>query len=263
MAVHEAYARVTPYELLQPDEGWLEQHFPSVADEARQRGTDPWNPAAFAMLGAVGAAVGDLSPEDVAPGGDHGLAVYFTYHIWNTGADLAFATTDAVRTAVSGVSSGTETVGQDSWAAFVGRAGYVQLPQHLVWLESDGEDGPESIDGLFWAASPRQVLQVALVAGIRPDRPGFVLVPVPPQPLLELDGWRGEPAREGGGDFQSDLPGAELEGLLGLKTPAEAIKLAVGLLGLRARANGTEAVVASGEGERGSPPRSNLAYRVL
>ena len=263
MAVHEAYARATPYELLQPDEEWPERHFPGVADEAGQRGTDPWNPAAFAMLGAVGAAVADLSPEEAAPGGDLGLAVFFAYHLWNTGAELTLASSESVRRAVSPASTASDSEKGGGDEALVGRAGYMQLPQHLVWLESDPEDAPESVDGLFWAVSPRHVLQLALVAGIRGDRPGFLLVPVPPQPLSDLEGWRIEPAREGGGDFQSDLPGAELEGLMGLKTPAEAIKLAAGLLHLRSGAVGESPPVTSVGDDTPGPPRSGLPYHLL
>lgn len=263
MAVHEAYARTTPYELLQPHGEWLEGHFPAVAEEANQRGTDPWNPAAFAMLGTVGAAVADLIPEEAKPEGDLGLAVFFAYHLWNTGADLALASTDAIRAAVSPVSTSVEEGGGASFDRFVECAGYIQFPQHLVWLEGDPEGAPESVDGLLWAVSPRLILQLALVAGIRSDRAGFLIVPVPPQPISDLSEWRNEPAREGGGDFGSSLPGAELEGLLGLKTPAEAIKLAAGLLGLRARADGAEPSVPPGGEAPGGPPPSSLPYRLL
>ena len=57
MAVHDAYARLTPYELLLPEPDFADRRFPAIGDEAAQQGVDAGNPAAFVMLGAVQAAL--------------------------------------------------------------------------------------------------------------------------------------------------------------------------------------------------------------
>ena len=229
-------------------------------DEARQRGTDPWNPAAFAMLGAVGAAVGDLSPEDAPSDGDHGLAVFYAYHLWATGADLALVSSDSLRQVVRSREGPAPSGVYDALAP---TAGYLQLPQHLVWLEAEDPAVPESVDGILWVVSPRGVVHLAVVAGIRSDRAGFVLVPVPPQPLTELAGWLTGPAREEGEEFGTNLPGRELDGLLGLKTPAEALKLAAGLLSLRAEVEEGSTLNRPSEAEESGPPPSRLPYHAL
>ncbi|MDH3222439.1 MAG: hypothetical protein OEO23_01880 [Gemmatimonadota bacterium] len=279
MAIHEAYARITPYELLQPDDTWAERHFPGVEDEARQRGTDLWNPAAFALVGAVSGALNEIRPDDVEGGHDYGLLVYFAYHIWSSAGDLVLATGDTVRRAIWGPSApeggggagdadeGTEPP-PEAWSVLSGRAGYVQLPQHLVWLEGQEGETPESVDGFLWAGTPREVLHLAFAAGIRGDRPGLLVIPVPPQPFKEMRGWMEGPARQDGEAFATGLPGAELEGLLGLSTPAEALRLAASLLALRVRMAGAPPLDPEGEGTPGpeegqGPRRTGLPYRVV
>ncbi|MYB99944.1 MAG: hypothetical protein F4X60_15525 [Gemmatimonadetes bacterium] len=144
------------------------------------------------------------------------------------------------------------------WAGDLqGRAGYVQLPQHMVWMESPDEP-PESVDGFFWHGGEDGVLHLAMVAGMRRDRPGCLVVTVPPQPLAALPGWATGPAREGGGDFTTSLPGAELDGLLGIRTPAEVFKLAALLLGRVVR-EGLEPVAPSPPPATSSQPPPNDA----
>ena len=125
--------------------------------------------------------------------------------------------------------------GETGWAEGLRRrAGYVQLPQHLVWMESPGQP-PESVDGFFWHGDENGILHLAMVAGMRRDRPGCVVVSVPPQPFAAMTGWASGPAREGDADFATSLPGAELDGLVGIRTPAEVFKLTALLLGRVAR----------------------------
>ena len=258
MSVHDAYARLTPYELLLPDPEFPERCFGAIASEAEERGVDPGNPAAFVMLGSVGGALGELREEDAAPelAHDHAGILFFAYHFWRAGGTVALARRGTVRELLEGrrgeagegagaavggaVGSGgaRPRVPEDGlleketdWAANLARrAGYVQLPRHMVWVESP-DDPPESMDGFFWYGDRRAALHLAVVAGMRRDRPGFVAVTVPPQPLAELPGWAAGPARESGGDFSTSLPGSELDDLVGVRTPAEIFKLAALLLG--------------------------------
>ena len=285
MAVHDAYARLTPYELLLPDPEFADRRFPAIAEEAAERGADPGNPAAFVMLGAVQGILAELR-EDDAPresAHDHAGLLHFAYQMWRCGGCAAaeprpgghvdagepptgghdpavvLVTAASVRELLRGSSTnGSDPASPESdpasaaderASALRDRAGYVQLPQHLVWLE----EGPESVDGLFWHADRRDTLHLALVAGMRSDRAGCVFVPVPPQPLASLGEWARGPAREGGGDFSTSMPGADLDGLAGIRTPAEVYKLAALVLG-RLAAGGSPA--SSGHvSEAGSGPR--------
>ncbi|MYB06972.1 MAG: hypothetical protein F4Y24_11530 [Gemmatimonadetes bacterium] len=255
MAVHDAYARLTPYELLLPEPDFADRRFPAIGDEAVQQGVDAGNPAAFVMLGAVQGALAELREEDAPPESvhDHGSVLYFVYHLWRTAGVVVVAQQKTLRAMLSG-DAGTPSPGPKSlWAnELAGRAGYIQLPQHLVWIEEARNGPPESVDGFFWFGDAHRACHLALVAGMRGDRPGFAVVPVPPQPLDALPGWAAGPAREGGGDFETSLPGAELDGLIGIRTPAEVFKLAALLL---------RRVVLERSGDCASPARAPEAPR--
>ena len=252
MATHDAYARLTPYEMLLPDDGFPDRHFAAIGEEAAERGVDAANPAAFVMLGAVQGALAELRAEDAAPesANDHASVLFFAYHLWRTEGTVVLAQQKTLRALLPGESEPQPTGHKSLWAKeFGGRAGYIQLPQHLVWLEEERNDPqtggnvsqetrsdpPESVDGFFWCADSRGALHLTLVAGMRSDRPGFAVVPVPPLPLDSLPDWAAGPAREGGSDFATSLPGAELDGLLGIRTPAEVFKLAALILGRMAQ----------------------------
>ena len=234
MAVHDAYARRTPYELLLPDPDFADRSFPAIGEEAAERGVDAENPAAFVMLGAVQATLAELREEDAAPESahDHGGVLFFAYHLWRTGGAVTLVRRGTLRGLASGGAGQAHVVRKSLWTrALGGSTGYIQLPQHLVWIEEADGGPPESVDGFFWFGDARGALHLALVAGMRSDRPGYIVVPVPPQPLDTLSDWATGPAREGGDDFETSLPGAELDGLLGIRTPAEVFKLAALLLG--------------------------------
>ena len=233
MAIHDAYARFTPYELLLPDPEFPDRCFTAITREAEERGVDAGNPAAYVMLGAVQGALAELREEDAGPESahDHAGILFFAYHFWRCGGGVVLVQRKTVR----GLLAGGTGEGEADWAGDLqGRAGYTQLPQHLVWMESPDQP-PESVDGFFWHGDEGGVLHLAMVAGVRRDRPGYVLVNVPPQPLAAMPGWVSGPAREGGGDFTTSLPGAALDGLVGIRTPAEVFKLAALLLGRVAR----------------------------
>lgn len=253
MAVHDAYARVTPYELLLPAPDFADQRFPAVESEAVARGTDLTNPAAFATCGAVQSILADLRPDDETPtpgaepaqASAHAHLLYFAFQLWRTAGATEVPEGQRSRTPQAPEGSrhptrpvvallsrptlsalATSDALTPGWeAGLEGRAGYLQLPQHMVWAEEPGAARPESVDGFFWSATGRDALHAAAVTGMRPSRPGYGFVPVPPQPLDSLSAWTASPAREDGPDFATDLPGAEIEGLLGIRTPAEVFKL--------------------------------------
>lgn len=291
MAIHDAYARVTPYELLLPDAEFPGRRFAEVAREAEERGVDAGNPAAFVTLGAVRGALGELREEDAGPGSvhDHAVVLFHAYHFWRLDGRVVLARREKLRGLLAGVDGEGAAAAEGDASGPVGRegpaagrggmagegragregglresAGYVQLPQHLAWIESRDQP-PESADGFFWYGDGGGVLHLAMVAGMRRDRPGYVVVSVPPQPVAAMPGWASGPAREGGGDFTTSLPGAELDGLVGIRTPAEVFKLAGLLLGRVARNRPQAAAVvpdpvAEGSAGASGPRPTRLPY---
>ena len=238
MAIHDAYARLTPYELLLPDAEYPDRRFPGIGAEAEERGMDVGNPAAFVMLGAVQGALAELREEDAGTGAvhDHGAVLFFAYHMWRSGGEVVLARRETLRGLLGGGAGSAQGRAGPTWPEGLrGRAGYVQLPRHLVWLEDLRRGPPESVDGFFWVGDDTGVMHLALVAGMRGDRPGYAVVPVPPQPLDALPGWVSGPVREDGADFESALPGAELDDLLGIRTPAEVFRLAALVFGRMVR----------------------------
>ena len=265
MAIHDAYARFTPYEMLLPDAGFPDRHFPVIGAEAEQLGVDTANPAAFVMLGAVQGVLAELREEDAGAEAahDHGAVLFFAYHLWRTGGGVVLAQQETLRGLLGGEAKPAEVGGDALWPQELGgRAGYVQLPQHFVWIEEAQSGPPESVDGFFWVGDDTGALHLALVAGMRSDRPGYAVVPVPPQPLDTLYGWATGPARDDGADFETSLPGAELDRLLGIRTPAEVFKLAALLLGRMVRER-PEACVPREAASAAQPRPSTLPFATL
>ena len=108
-----------------------------------------------------------------------------------------------------------------------GKGGYLQLPQHMVWTAGGEGEAPESLDGIFWSAPDGGNVTLLLVMGIRKDRPGLAVVPLPTLPLGAAASWASMTIRPDGDDFRSALPGAELEGLYSVEAGAEIVKLAM------------------------------------
>ena len=226
MAIHDAYLRTTPLELLLPGDDFAEEHFPRVAEEIEERGGGGTDPESFVLLMTVGEALRELK----GPGDEgetiheHGALLFHAYHVWRADGPAYLLSTHAARYLVE---TDPETPGR---VVPPTRAGYLQLPQHLFW--SPGEDGggaaPESLDGLFWTWNPGEgggVLHLLACMGLREGRPGFTVAPLPPLMPGEVQPLLTESIRGDGRDFQSELPGAELEGLYEVRTAAELVKL--------------------------------------
>ncbi|MBT8397608.1 MAG: hypothetical protein HKO65_10245 [Gemmatimonadetes bacterium] len=224
MPIHDAYARVTPYELLLPTEGFADERFPLIQQEAKEREADLFDPERFALLSEAGAILREIRGEGDDPQLIHqfGILLFHAFHFWKEGLPFFQLETGAVRYLVK---AGPEGGG---WAASLpGLAGYVQLPQHLMWVPGGEGVQPESVDGFFWSAPESDGLSVLIVMGIRKDRPGLSVVPLPTLPLSAAGEWAGMTVRPDGNDFGSSVPGAELENLYALEAGAEAIKLAM------------------------------------
>ena len=104
MAIHDAYARFTPYELLLPDPEFPQRCFAAITREAGERGVDAGNPAAYVMLGAVRGALAELREEDAAPGSahDHAGILFFAYHFWRCDRAVVLVRRETVRGLLAG-----------------------------------------------------------------------------------------------------------------------------------------------------------------
>lgn len=218
MSLHDAYARVTPYEIAFQDAEHVAELASTVNREAGARGVDVHDLQGFLTLGTVDAFVRGLAGTTDDPATLHrfGPLAFHAVHFTHARSPLFLLSTHVARYLVEGAPEGSPRPPRP--------AGYLQLPQHLFWTGAAGE-APESIDGVFWTATPPGSLHALLVTGIRPDRPGLGVVPLPPAPLRDAPRWLDVDARDGERDFSTELPGAELDILYGVEAAGEAFKL--------------------------------------
>jgi hypothetical protein len=254
MPSHDAYARQTPYELSFPNLEWARNAFVAVREESELRGVDRSDPALFILLGSVGRILQEIRPEDEDPERIHplGMLLYHAFNFWEAGEQIWLLETPVVRSLVQSAPS-------TSWnGGMPAAAGYVQLPQHLVWMEAE-QQRPESVDGYFWSAPVGgDEIHVLLAAGVLGDQPGFSVVPLPPASLERAEEWADGPGREQGAGFASRMPGAELEQLYRVGTPGEVLQLVSRVF---AFLNGREDEPADPQpAESGGPRPSRLPY---
>ncbi|MDH3270467.1 MAG: hypothetical protein OEN56_04000 [Gemmatimonadota bacterium] len=218
MSLHDAYARTTPYELAFPEQGRAGPLAEAVRIEGAARGVDPETLDGFMTLGAVETFVRSLADSEHDPAAlrRFGPLAFHGVRFHEADQPVFLVSTHVARYLVEGAPSGQPRPNPS--------AGYLQLPQHLFWTAAAG-DAPESIDGIFWCASRARVLHTLVVTGVRPDRPGLGIVPLPAAPIEDASTWLELDAREEGGDFSTDLPGSDIDGLYGVETPGEVFML--------------------------------------
>lgn len=223
--------RLTPYELVFRTGEFESKTFPRILEEVGLRGTDPSSPERFLVLESVSAVLRELTGD--AAGADvygwYGALLYQAWHFWRFDRRVFAIEEPLARRLVDA----TSLVGR--WELTPPHpAGYVQLPRHLFWARVEEGATPEPVDGFFWTmpgredpeTPPYDRLDVLLVLGMRPGRPGFGTIPIG----VELGGepaghWADADARPGDVDFANILPGGELHGWYGLVTELEALKL--------------------------------------
>ena len=257
MPVHDAFARITPYELFFPDLELARTHFAAISREADERRTDVRDPDAFVMLAASGKALREVrgSGDDPALIRQYGLLLYHAFHFCRQGEPLYLVLGAGLREFLS------RDPEMEGWIpALDPPAGYAQLPQHLVWVRASEDAPPESLDGFYWTRSGEDRFALLLALGMRSDRPGLSVVPLADLPLGEAAAWARLATREDGADFSSSLPGSELEGLYELRSTGEALKLAARVL-WRLERGAVPATSASAERSAAGPRASALAYR--
>lgn len=253
MSLHDAYARVTPFELAFPTREQAEALSAAVAEEASGRGADPGDPHAFVTMGAVGAFVSEIEGPDAPSGAIHryGALAFHGVHLTRAMCPVFVLSTHVARYLVGG-SPGELADPPTS-------AGYLQLPQHLFWADG-ARYAPESVDGIFWTASQRGLLHAMLATGMRPDRPGLGVVPLPEAPLAEATTWLRADVRGDGSDFANSMPGADLDGLYAFETAGEALKLLARFFAYAATAPGAFARYEPAEHAEGGPEPSRLPF---
>jgi len=258
MPIHDAYARVTPFELLLPEEGFGDERFPLIQEEAEERKADLTDPEGFALLSQVGVILRVLRGEDDDPSLIHqfGALLFHAFHFWREGHPFLQLETGVVRYLTQ---VGPKT---GKWSpSLPGPAGYIQLPQHLVWIPGGEGTPPESLDGFFWSAPDGENLSLLIAMGIRKDRPGLSVVPLPTLPLTAAGEWAALQVRPDGGDFQSSLPGSDLENLYAVEAGAEAVKMIMRVFWYLDVFPGCVAKGIQGSEADEGPPVSTLGYR--
>lgn len=217
-------ARLTPYELAVPGRRFVEERFPEVRDEVEEGGSDSTDPRSFINLGAVGRILQEVRGEQDDPEliQQHGYLIFHAYHFWRAGEPLYLLEPGVARLLVEGEPEEAEAPRPPS------AAGYLQLPRHLFWSWPDpgDEEAPaEPLDGIFWTTATGGMIWTLAALGVRADRPGLSVFPLPAVPLAEAASWVRARVREEGEDFASTLPGAELDQLYSVETAGEVFKL--------------------------------------
>jgi hypothetical protein len=259
MALHDAYLRRTPFELTFPDAEAADGFTTSVGAAARDAGLDPLDRQAFVTLGEVGAYLRQLEAGGTGRVGaetayDYALLLYHAFHFARAGAPTLLVSEATARALVDD-EAGAGTDLPDLPAP----AGYVQLPRNLFWIRSSPGEPAEPVDGFFWCLGSDASLYLLLAAGMRDDRPGLVVVPVPEAPWADAPEWLEARIRPQGGDFATTLPGGELERLYSFTAAGEVLKLAARLFSHVGSHRGD--LVDGSAPAAATPTPSTLSYR--
>lgn len=228
MSRRDAWARLTPYEVGIPGREFADTNFKAIRDEAEGRDVDLSDPGAFLLLGEVGRVLREIQGGERGGEAIHrfGAFLFHAFHFHEAGEPVLLLATAATRYLVEGRSAERDTADR-RWEPWSGRvpapAGYIQLPRHLVWSHPDPEGPAEDLDGVFWTRAAGDSLALLAALGIRSDRPGLSVIPLPPVPLADASAWTRMEAR--GTDFETTLPGGELDELYSVVTAGELLKL--------------------------------------
>lgn len=193
---------------------------PAVGDEG-----------ATERAGSAASAASEPAPDSDPEGGagpdalqQYGRFLFHAFHYWQQRKPTRRVDEEGLRWLVADVSS----VGEWSLTP-PAPSGYLQLPRNLVWARPAPDLTPEPADGFFWTfvsdGDEPGRLHVLLVLGVRPDRAGFSVVPA--TGVLDTERhWAEIRARPDGPDFETTLPGGEMDELFSIETAAELLKLA-------------------------------------
>jgi hypothetical protein len=226
-------ARFTPYELAFGPPDFESEVFPGILDEMRPTGPGLPDPDAFLRLEAVGRTLREMEGRDEPRSlsalemREHARLLFHGFRFWAAHRPIWVLDDRLTRELLESLSP----VGEWPFAA-PAPAGYLQLGRRIVWARTSEDAPAESVDGAFWAVSPidparsRSRVDILLVLGMHPDRPGFSAVDVTGWlPLPPPGHWADGKVRSDEPDFANVLPGGDLRGLFALISGAEVMKL--------------------------------------
>lgn len=228
--MNESSERIQPYDLAFAGTPFEREHFPLIQEDAEVRTARTAEPAEFLMAAPVGAVLRDmLEDEDGTAAEQFGPLLYQGYHFWHFDRQVFPIEETQLRTLLD------EPTPIGDWTLTPpAPAGYLQLPRNLVWSRIEDDARPEPVDGIFWtmvgteepAAPPFTRIDLLVVLGLLPGRPGFSVIPISAElPAAEPGHFGDIAAREDGVDFRNVLPGGELQNLYALVNQAEVLKL--------------------------------------
>ena len=237
--------RRSPYDLVIG--GLDEARLDAIEAESRELGSEPVSPDELVQRTAAGEAVRELVGGSA--GGavrEYGALLFHALHFRRAGRILIDLEEEVLRA----LTEPGDAIGRRSLAPPV-VAGYARMPERLLWAPVAEDAPPEPVDGFFWSWIERadeQRLELLLCLGLWPGRPGFSVVPVSAVVPEDPGHWADAEGRLEGDDFANVLPGGELDRLLSVTTPLEALKLASRLF--HHIAEHPESVEAEGESTR-------------
>jgi len=259
MPTHDAYARLTPYELAFPDRQFVADNAVRIRREAEEEaggGLD--DPGRFLSLVSVSEVLAEIRPREESSEGIHsyGLLLYHAVHFHGAGEPLYLLGNRGARYLVETSAEGSPPPEPPA------PAGYLQLPRYLFWARPTDEETPEPVDGIFWTAPGDGRISLLVACGLREDRPGISVVSLPPLPLSHGDRWVDARVREEGRDFETTLPGGEVERLYSLEAAGEVLKLVARFFAFAGTASRAGEIQAPPEAPGPEAPRPTaLSYR--
>lgn len=226
-------ARPTPWDVVFATDGFDLDAFAAIEREAKARDADAETPDQFLLLSTVGDLLHRLAPDSDRPADLpppdavrlFGPLVFQAFHFQRHGKQVI----SLDETTTRAILDASQPIGE--WVLEPpARAGYLQLPKHLLWARASEDTPPEPADGLFWTQVGAPVhggpaLALLFVLGLRDDRPGFTVVDAMASAPSSPGHWADTVARPDGKDFANILPGGELSDLHGLVNIAELFKL--------------------------------------
>jgi len=209
-------SRSTPFDLVFAE--LAAERFPAIREALAEAGHDPRDRDAFLLSLPAMTLLRDLRPDDSDAGegvGELAALAHHAYLAWDAGVVTWHLETDQARAALV-----------PGWphADAPPSAGYLQVPERLVWAALAPEAPPEPLDGCFVHSVPGGDLRVLGIFGMYPGRMGFSVV--------EAAGIPGQSTarRDGSALFSPVLAGGTAAGIHSLVGPDELVELASRLL---------------------------------
>ena len=211
-----AMDRPTPFDLV--FSGLAPERFPALRDALAKAGADPRDRDAFFITYPAMSLLRELRPDDSEAGAGVDQLAALTHHAY-----LAWA--DGLRTwqAPDAIARRAVTARQAPTAA-PATAGYIQLPERLVWASLGAEAPWEPLDGCFVYTAPDGTLRVLGIFGLHAARNGFTVAESAGMPGALTTRLDGTPL------FAPSLEGGARAGLSAIVEAGELVELAGRLL---------------------------------